>query len=169
MAGVAILVNGLPGSGKTTLARSLGALLDCPVLTKDALLESFAELLGPRADGRRIGAIAMDSLWRLAAETDGGVIVDAVLPRDRDLDHVRRGLEVAGSPRAVEVWCDVSPAVARERFVARAPTRAAVHAAWTDALDRSEPLGEWPLIRVDTSAAVDLDVLVLDLERAFAV
>jgi predicted kinase len=167
MASVTILVNGLPASGKSTLAVQLGQLLDCPVLTKDALKEPFGELLGGRADSARLGALAMDTLWRLAAETDGGVIVDAVLPRSRDLDHVRHGLLAAGSPRTVELWCEVPVGLAQARFRAREPSRADVHRGWDDTLATMEPLGAWPLIRVDTTQAVDFDALVQQLGAAF--
>jgi predicted kinase len=40
MADLLVIVNGLPGSGKTTLARRLGAALEAPVVSKDALKEA---------------------------------------------------------------------------------------------------------------------------------
>jgi predicted kinase len=163
MASVAILVNGLPAAGKTTLATTLGPLLDCPVLTKDPVKELFADMLGPQADSRRLGGITMDALWRLAAETGGGVVIESTFDRE----HTRRGLEVAGSPRTVELWCDVPLELARERFLARTPDRHAIHGEWVDDAAPREPLGDYPLIRVDTSKPVDLDDLMVRLGAAF--
>lgn len=165
MASVAILVNGLPGSGKTTVATTLGAVLDCPVLTRDLVKERFGDLLGPRADSRRLGALAADTLWRLAAETDGGVVIDAPIAR-RDLPHVERGLVTAGSPRTVELWCEIPVELARQRFLDRG-SRHPVHTGWDEAFEGMEPLGAWPLLRVDTAHPVDIDALVIDLERLF--
>jgi predicted kinase len=38
-----ILVNGLPGSGKTTLANGLARQLDAPLIAKDAIKEAVAD------------------------------------------------------------------------------------------------------------------------------
>ncbi|TPW72845.1 AAA family ATPase [Schumannella sp. 10F1B-5-1] len=166
MASVAILVNGLPGAGKSSLARQLGGILGAPVLAKDALKETFGALL-PDGDSARLGSIAMDTLWRLAAETDGGVIVDAVLDRTRDLESARRGLEVAGSPRMVELWCDVPVDVARARFAERATSRAGIHREWDAAFEGFAPLALGPVVRVDTSGPVEFEALVLELGQHF--
>ncbi|WBU39303.1 AAA family ATPase [Homoserinibacter sp. YIM 151385] len=164
MASVAILVTGLPGSGKSTLAQQLAAALDCPALVKDELKEAFAAMLGPHADGGRLGGIALDTLWRLAAETGGGVVVDGAFDARRgDLEHLERGLAAAGAPRVIELWCEVPTALARDRVEARQAARHPVHGRWREAWEGLEPLGAWPLLRVDTSAPVDLEALLGEL------
>jgi predicted kinase len=167
MASVAIIVNGMPASGKTTLSRRLAAELDCPALVKDDLKEALADMLGPRADSRRIGGIALDTLWRLAAETDGGVVIEAVYDgRRADRTFLERGIATAGSPRVVEVFCDVPDEVAHARYDARMPARHPVHGALGTELDGLEPVGSsgrgpgWPVVRVDTTREVDLDALL---------
>ena len=169
MASVAVLVNGLPGSGKSALATQLGALLGCPVLAKDVLKESFAELLGPRADGSALGSLAMDTAWSLAAQIEGGVVIDSFWMTGRDTFTMQRWLETAGAPRAVEVWCDVPPELARQRFEARIASgeRHGVHTTWDEGWDASRPVGLAPVIRLDTATLVDLDALVLELGAAF--
>jgi predicted kinase len=58
-----ILVNGLPGSGKTTLANGLERLLDAPLIAKDAIKEAVADVI-PAAPGSALG---MAWAWPRAA------------------------------------------------------------------------------------------------------
>jgi predicted kinase len=43
-----ILLNGIPGAGKTTLAGPLARALEVPVVSKDAVKESLADLVSAR-------------------------------------------------------------------------------------------------------------------------
>ncbi|SKC50866.1 AAA family ATPase [Krasilnikoviella flava] len=165
MARQVVLVNGLPGSGKTTLAGPLAALLGAPCLGKDAVKEALADAVAPEARAL-VGAAAMEAVWRLAAAPMARVVVESWWFRPRDLDHALRGLATAGADAVVEVWCDVPPEVARERFEARATTRHPVHsddrdmaaewAAWSAA---GAPLALGPVVRQDTAGPVDVGAL----------
>lgn len=64
-----IVVCGAPASGKTTLARRLATDLRLPLLEKDVIKESLAEVLPTpdRAASRQIGAASMTVLYDLAA------------------------------------------------------------------------------------------------------
>ena len=44
-----VLVGGVPGSGKTTLARQLAPLLGMPLIAKDAIKEALMTALGTAA------------------------------------------------------------------------------------------------------------------------
>lgn len=113
-----ILVNGLPGSGKTTLSAPLGDLLGATVLSKDRIKE---ELRTPW------GALAMEMVWAEAAGTAGIVITDSWWWRPRDLDHARRGLRRLSYESATELWCSASAACTTA--AAGAAHRRAVHGA----------------------------------------
>jgi predicted kinase len=183
MAVVAIIVNGMPASGKSTIGASLAEVLGCPFLSKDAVKEPLADLVGPMIASRTLGGIAMDTVWAMAGAVEAGVVVDAVWLTDEDLGYLEAGLERAGSPRVVELWCDVDRATALERLHDRydpgSPVRHAAHGDLADALafwdahgDDAAPIGpragsRWPVVRVDTASEFDLGELVQEIAAHF--
>ena len=159
MARDVVMVNGLPGSGKSSLGPRLAAVLGAAFLSKDRVKEALADAVVTGLP--TIGAIAMDTVWRCAADLPGMVVVDSWWFRPRDLDHARAGLVRAGAAGSVEVWCDVPAEVARARFVAR--RRPEVHAdaerlatQWAGWAAEATPLGLGPVVRVDTAGPVDV-------------
>ena len=74
MADPLIMVNGLPGSGKTTLATQLADRLRVPLVSKDAVKEALLEVV-PTMKSATIGSIAMDGPSTLCQPScDGGVV-----------------------------------------------------------------------------------------------
>ncbi len=65
-----IVICGAPASGKTTLARRLASDLRLPLLEKDVIKESIAEVLDTpdRNASRQIGAASMNVVFALACE-----------------------------------------------------------------------------------------------------
>jgi glucokinase len=163
MATAAILVNGLPGSGKSTLGVKLAALLGCPMLSKDVIKEQLAESTGLAVASQRLGGIAMDTAWALASAIEDGVVIDSFWYHERDRAFAARGVQLSGASHVLEVWCDVPLDVARERYETR--DRHGIHETAFGPWEGAEPLGLWPVVRVDTASTVDFDALLPELAR----
>ncbi|MGW6424266.1 AAA family ATPase [Nocardia sp. NPDC055053] len=160
-----VLVNGLPGSGKSTLGRSLAQTLRAQFLSKDIVKEALATCVDDALAIPEIGGIAMDALWALARATPETVVVDSWWFKPRDLQFAVAGVQQSGADLAVEVWCDVPAEVARARYATR--RRAGLHRDeqrladdWTVWAEQAEPLGFTPAVVVDTTRPVDYTDLV---------
>ena len=180
MAQVAIIVNGMPGSGKSTVGAALAEVLGCPFLSKDRVKEPLADIAGPMIPSRTLGGIAMDTLWSMAGAVENGVVVDAVLLPSRDRDHLEAGLTTAGSPRVVEVWCDVDRVTAEDRLRERyepgtLPVRHDVHgdhvdilAFWDEHEATAGPVGVGPVVRIATDRPYDVGSLMQEIAAHFS-
>jgi predicted kinase len=161
-----VVVSGAPGAGKSTVAGPLAAGLGFPLISKDVIKETLLDALGhvdadALASSRRLGAAAMELLWRLAEDCPA-VVIEANF-RSRSLaerDRLR-----ALSPRPVEVYCRCPAVLAAERYADRnaRPDHHRVHVVRSlpmSALDEfQQPMGLGPVIEVDTSTPVDVTEL----------
>jgi predicted kinase len=158
-----IVLNGMAGAGKTTLAHPLAVELGVPFVSKDALKEALGDAVDSPLPTRALGALAADALWRITGMLDGTVLVESVWLADRDEEWFRRGWESAGSPAGVEVWCEAPREVMRERFLTR--PRHAVHddqgrrEEWERFADAARPMTGFPVLTVDTTGPVDVTAL----------
>lgn len=163
----AVLVNGVPATGKTNIAKGLGKRLHAPVLTLDAVKEVLFEELGHRdADrewGRVLGRASIRSIWALVAgfPQDSLVVVEAWF-RLPPHDPVLAGLARARIDRWVEVWCHADPDVLGARYAAR--TRAPGHPAPEDYVEelralaaKARPMALAPVLEVDTTDFATVD------------
>jgi glucokinase len=173
----AVLVNGVPASGKTTVARAIGAHLDAPVLGLDVVKEVLFDELGHReADrewGRALGQASIESIWALLANFPAGstVVVEAWF-RLPPFDAVQHGLERAGIDRWVEIWCHADSEVILERYAAR--DRHPGHPAPEDYADElrqliaaARPMALEPCLEVNTGnfSTLDLDQVAIWAEK----
>ncbi|MBU2666154.1 ATP-binding protein [Actinoplanes bogorensis] len=157
-----VLVNGLPGSGKTTLAGPLAAALRFPLVSKDAIKESMSRAV-PGLPPRAYGIAAAEAMWNLATATPGGLVLESWWFKPRDLDYVTAGRARCGNPLTVEVWCDVPPDLALSRY--RDRRRSALYQddrklgdSWPRWAAEAEPL--WPgAISIRTDSPVDVSAL----------
>jgi predicted kinase len=161
-----VVVAGLPGSGKTTLAVALAKELRIPLISKDTIKEALFDVLGT-GDlewSQTLGKAAHTVMYALAAQTQAAVLESHFWRgvAEVDLTSLRRPL--------VQVYCRCPVEVAADRYRRRAssPERHPGHLPehQSEEVTRSwresdhEPLDlDAPVLEVDTTAAVDATAL----------
>jgi glucokinase len=168
-----VLVNGLPAAGKSTLAPKLAIALGLPLLSKDLIKETHADVLGAeppagltqREWNRRLGTAASETMWALLGQSAPGAVLESSWRADvREL--VKGGLRRAGFAGVAEVWCEAPLPLLRERFARRWASSHAIHGVapddeeWVQMVEHAEPLKLGPVLRLDTSGPVDLSSVV---------
>jgi AAA domain-containing protein len=173
-----VVVSGLPGSGKTTLGRTIARRLDLAFVDKDAILDDLFALRGTGdAEWRRALSRESDRLLQdTAAASSGAVLVS--------FWHVPGMPADSGTPtawirelsaRVVNVRCVCSTRVAAERFFRRHrhaghldPPEFEMVLARVAAQAGLGALDIEPAVDVDTTGVVDIDRVVEELHGAFS-
>lgn len=169
-----IVVAGIPGSGKTTLANALGKAMGLSVVSKDVIKESLMDSLGTGDNewASTLSRAAHGIMYELVDGLAGDVILEA---------HFHTGtaepaLKALGE-QIVQVNCRCPIEIAWRRYEIRRndPARHPGHlpehqddkatAGWRT--KPPQPLDlDAPLIEVDTSQPVDVEELVRDIHQA---
>ena len=163
-----VIVNGPPGSGKTTLAKAVAARLELPYISKDLIKEALMTVLAVEdvPSSRLLGRAAIAAMLSVASASPRGAILDA------NFDRSVAGEDLDALPgQVMEVFCTCPRELCLARYRERQHGRATGHfdsertddEIWNDNVTR--PIGAgWPLVEVDTSQAVNLEQLVRSLE-----
>lgn len=173
-----IIINGLPGTGKTTLSEAVSEQLGLPLLSKDAIKELLFDSLGAkdRAWSKKLGQATFPILFAQVDElVKAGVshIIESPLnPQFEDARFQRYEKEFG--VRVIQVLLTCDGEVLFERFKKRA--KSARHEGHNDTdpevleemrpalmKGRLEPLNtNGPLIEIDTTdfATVDTEAIV---------
>ena len=175
---VLVVVSGPAGSGKTTLAHELARALRCPAICRDEIKEGLVRGRGSHDESIDPDLVTYEAFFevvRVLLAAGVATVAEAAFQHH----HWAPGLVPLGSLASIRVvQCRTDPAVARERFVTRAPARAA-HAddALLPRIDDGRYYAEFervaiaaPSIAVDTTAGYEpaLEDLVAFIEAPHA-
>jgi adenylylsulfate kinase-like enzyme len=170
-----VVVSGLPGSGKTTLARKLAPALALPLLDKDDILEGLFEALGVGdTNWRQRLSRSSDEIFERLAKTSQGAVLTSFWrnPEISTQSGTPTDWISTVSQRIVEVHCICDPEIAAARYLNRIR-----HPGHLDSAKRPEDvlssfrrlaavgaLGLGKLLQVDTANEIELDSVVRDIK-----
>lgn len=159
-----ILVNGVPASGKSTVARAISTAGGWPLLTLDTIKEAFFAHLGTgdREYNRLLGRASYQAMFALTADFPEGstVVMDAWFgfqPRDVLNTHLAR----VGMPQVCQVWCTAPPEVIGARYASRVAERSGGHLGLDYVPElialakRATPLDGFSTLHVDTTKSFE--------------
>jgi glucokinase len=158
----AILVNGPPASGKTTVAETLADCFHLPILARDAVQEALYDTIGSgdREYNRTLGRAGMAVIWALISHfpPDAVVIIDAWC-RYPPFDWMAAGFKTAGITQFVEIFCWARGEILAERYLSRVGLRHAGHPGaefapeLIEVAHKAKPTGLGEVFYMDTSSA----------------
>jgi glucokinase len=168
-----VLVNGVPASGKSSVARALSQETGWPVLSLDSVKNPFLEEIEgvDRPFNRKLGRASMSAMFAVFGEAPAGstMIMDAWFgfqPRE----WIQGLLDGSGATDVTEIWCSADPDEIGARYASRASSRLPGHPGadyvpeLIELAKRAAPLGIGRLIEIDTAQALDLASLKAELE-----
>lgn len=160
-----LIINGLPGTGKTTLATKLSKDLKIAYMGKDMLKEFFFDTLNieGREQSRTIGKAVSQMLYILVREylaNDLPLIIESAFFAEFARPEFAN-IIAEYSPTSVEIYCSTSKDIRRQRFIDRANSGER-HQGHMDAAnlpndDTPEPLEDYAPLEVCRIVNVNTD------------
>ncbi len=173
----AILINGIPASGKSTITRLLAETFSLPVLTIDGIKEPFMARLAPvdRPMNRQLGCAAYEVIWSIVGASPASMVwlIDAWFgfqPRET----LQRLLLQAGVEQVIEVWNHISPELAVARYASRLATRPPGHPGeeylpeLAQLAGRAQPMSLGPVLTIDQRHPLQIEPVIQWLEGTIA-
>lgn len=169
-----IIINGLPGTGKTTIAKPLSTRLAMPLVAKDTVKEFLFDTIGvgDREWSRMLGKVSSEFVYSLADTllTNGhSVIIESAFETAFAKPVIESFIEKY-HPDTFEIYCTTDKETRRKRFIDRnkSGVRHVGHVDQASYLEESEPeplekyarLGIGKVININTTTEeIDIDHL----------
>lgn len=160
-----VMVNGVPASGKSTVALALAEKTGWPVLSIDTIKNPHLELFEnvDREFNRLLGRASYKAIFSIIRDAPPGstFIVDAWFGF-QPINTLKQHAQMAGITRIAELWCQAPPAVVAERYTKRSSARLHGHpgpeyaAELVKLAENAEPARLGPVISIDTTQPYDL-------------
>ena len=175
MQSLAIIVTGLPASGKTGLGIAVAKALSLPCLDKDIFLEAlFDEYgVGDQDWRQKLSRQADQQFSHAALDCEAAVLISHWRPPGLERTGTPTDWVVENFENVIEVWCACAPEIAAKRFVAR--TRHAGHLdthreaaeihSWMTALAPHYPLALGPIVTASTETPTGLEPIIAEINR----
>ncbi|WP_426816895.1 AAA family ATPase [Winslowiella sp. 2C04] len=128
---ILILVNGIPASGKSSVANKLAAHFNFPVLSIDEIKEpfmvQFSEIIDRKLN-RKLGYAAYEAMFNIVKSSppDSVFVMDAWFGF-REKTILEDYLAISGCQRVLEVWNKISPERVAQRYKNRCGCRLKGH------------------------------------------
>ncbi len=171
-----VLVNGVPASGKSRLAKALSQQTGWPILSLDDIKNPFLQHIGPvdRDFNRLLGKASYQAIWSFIAEAPANstFIVDAWFGFQPKA-QLENYIDAAKIGHVAELWCKVPGSVAGERYASRLKDRLPGHpgAEYVPELialaDRAEPMGCGAVMTVDQTKEPDMEAILAWVYQVF--
>ena len=163
-----VMVNGVPASGKSALARDLAAKTGWPILSIDTIKDPHLELIEnvDRDFNRVLGRASYKAMFSIIRDAAPGstFIVDAWFGF-QPIETLKQHIAMAGITEVAELWCHAPPAVIGERYRQRAGTRPPGHPGLSYVPElialagRAQPARLGPVLDIETTQAWDIDAI----------
>ena len=170
-----VIINGIPGTGKTTIAKPLAYQLGFPLISKDTIKEFLFDTIGvgDREWSKMLGKASSEFLYSLADDLlsrGHSIVVESAFEHEFASPAIQKYIDKY-KPEVYEIYCTTEKDIRRKRFEDRNKLgeRHAGHFDHVNYLNENEPeplekysaieLGK--LIEIDTTyQQVDINSLV---------
>ena len=164
-----VMVNGVPASGKSSVARNVSKATGWTLLTLDTIKNPFLEFIEgvDRPFNRILGRASYKSIFATIAEAREGTtfVVDAWFGFQPE-STLREHLALAGISHLAELWCHAPAEEIGRRYEARAEQRPNGHpgAAYVPELIElarsAKAMALGPVLSIDTTSTLATDKIV---------